>query len=137
LTAVPGIQSVVPIEGVKDLLSMISSGAFTNGLPGVVVPTSESPQARKIDSQHNDRVNVWTCYLVVQKTTTSTPYDVEKLKDGILNALDADQTLGGNSAPTIDAETTSAVTIEDGTYEYVVVTFSIKAHTLIDVPLIT
>ena len=81
LTAVPGIQSVVPIEGVKDLLGMIADGSFQNGLPGIVVPTSESPESKKVDSQHNDRVNVWTCYLIMQKTATYTPYDVEKMKD--------------------------------------------------------
>ena len=114
---------------------MIADGSFQNGLPGIVVPTSESPESKKVDSQHNDRVNSWTCYLIVQKTDTYTPYDVEKLKDFVLNAMDSDQTLNGTSWPTINASTTSAVTLEDGGKEYIVVTFVIKAHTLIDIPL--
>ena len=133
LEAVAGINSVVPYQGVKDLLQM----DWPNGLPGVVVPTPISKDSRKVDSQHNDRVNEFTLYLVVDAGTLSTPYDVEKLVDSILNAFDNDQTLGGTSWPTIDAASTGAQTVEDGQKTYIIVPIVIKAHALIDVALIT
>lgn len=125
-----GLQSVVPMDGVKDLVSM----TWPNGLPGIVIPTPVAKTASKVDSQHNDRVNVFTMFLVFSASELATPYDVEIMTDAILNAFDQDQTLGGTSFPTCECSTSEAETVLDAAgKEFIIVQVVLKAHTLIDV----
>lgn len=135
LEAISSINSVVPFDGVKNLLTF----EWPNGLPAAVVPTPTAKSATKVDSQHNDRVNEFTIFLVFDSTKLTTQYDVEQVVDDVMNAFDADQTLNGNSWPTVDAAVaaTDALETPDASRQIIVVTIVLKAHTLIDVPLIT
>ena len=133
LQAIKGLNSVVAIEGVKDLLTMV----WPNGLPGAVMGSPNAKKATKVDSQHNDRVYEFTIYVVVDAKSVSNYWDVEQLNDTIMNALDADQTLDGLSAPTIDAVANETVTLESADKTLYVTPIVVAAHTLIDVPLIT
>lgn len=124
-----GLQSVVAMDGVKDLTTM----TWPNGLPGIVIPTPVAKSSTKVDSQHNDRVNVFTMYLVFSASELATPYDVEQITEQILNMFDQDQTLGGTSFPTCDCSTNEAETITDAAgKEFIIVQIVLKAHTLID-----
>ena len=133
LLAVSGLHSVVPIDGVKDLLSMVNDGTFQNGLPAIVVPTPMVKRSTKIDSQHNDRVNTFEMYLIFDSAQLATPFDVEKMVDLVLNTFDQDQNLAGTSLPTIETATNGAMTLESGEKSYIVVTITLNAHALIDI----
>jgi len=125
-----GLMSVVPITGVKELIRI----TYPNGLPAVVVPTPTAKESKKADSQHNDRVNVFELFLVIDITANNNDYMVEELTDMVLNAFDTDQTLGGTSWPTVDAATSASIPVEDGDKQYLIVPITLKCHTLIDIP---
>ena len=129
LQAVSLLKSVVPIDQVKDILTM----EWPNGLPGALIPMPQVKGSTKADSQNNDRVYEWTIYIVISVEQQSNYWDLETVLDAVFNALDNDETLGGNSWPAVEPATGESFTLQDATRTLTVTPIVFKAHALINI----
>lgn len=127
LQAISLIASVVPIDQVKDVFSI----DWPNGLPGVIVPMPKISQSTKADSWDNDRTYTWELFVVVDNSSLDTQYDVEAIIDAVLNAFDNDETLGGNSWPSVEPALSEPMTITSADKTWTIIPITLKAHALI------
>ena len=129
LQAVSLLKSVVPMDQVKDLLTI----EWPNGLPGVIVPMPQVKSSTKADQWHNDRVYDWTIFVVTSIDQQSNYWDLETVIDAVLNALDNDETLGGNAWPAVEPATGESFTMQDAQKTITITPISFKAHALVDI----
>ncbi len=129
LQAVALLKSVIPVENVKnwDIFALIA----TNGLPAIIVPPPSAETSRKQDSTFNDRTNSFEMALVIDLNALSggdSGYDVETITQAVLDAFDNDQTLNGNSFPSLEPSVMKSFDLTDATKSWQVVPITVKAH---------